>query len=252
MTGLTTRRVGRSRIYYDERLIKAPLPAQFATEYWRQEQLFSGSAGGRNLAYFIAAENGLTHEPLPLVLRHYYRGGLVARVNRDLFFGLPGQRCRSLNEFMLLQWMHEEGLPVPRPVAAHCRLSALWYSADILIEQLPCDGDLFGWLKEKPLSEAGWQAVGALVGKFHQAQVFHSDLNCHNILIADTGEARTPQLWLIDFDKCERRQDSSWKKDNLARLHRSLEKEQGLHTSFNFTPADWQSLLQGYDGETNG
>lgn len=252
MTGLTTRRVGRSRIYYDERVISAPLPAHFATDYWQQASLFSGSAGGRNLAYFITADNGLTHEPLPLVLRHYYRGGLVARINRDHFFALPGQNCRSFDEFTLLQWMYEAGLPVPRPVAAHCRSSGFWYSADILIEKLPCDGDLFARLKEKPLSAMGWRAVGALVRKFHQAQVFHSDLNCHNILIADTGEQPSPQLWLIDFDKCERRPDESWKADNLARLRRSLDKEQDLHTTFYFTPADWQSLLQGYDGESNG
>lgn len=250
MTNLNSQRQGRSRLYYDARLTRPPQQQHFLPAYWQQQNLVSGTGGGRNLAYFIQSRNGLTHGERPLVLRHYYRGGLVGRLNRDHFLNLPGQDCRALAEFKLLQWMHEQALPVPRPVAAHCRQVGLCYRADILIEKLPCDGDLFTQLKESPLSDAGWQAVGALVRKFHQAQVFHSDLNCHNILIA-ANDRRLTQLWLIDFDKCARRRGEKWKKDNLARLRRSLEKEQGLHKLFYFTPADWQSLLQGYAGESN-
>jgi tRNA A-37 threonylcarbamoyl transferase component Bud32 len=250
MNNLSSQRHGRSQVFHDPGLAAAPQPEHFQPAHWQQQDLVTGSGGGRNLAYFIDAANGLTQPPLPLVLRHYYRGGLLGRFNRDYFLRLPGQRCRALNEFNLLQWMRGQSLPVPRPVAARCS-GGLCYRADILIERLPCDGDLFGRLKAGPLSQTAWQAVGALVRKFHQAQVFHSDLNCHNILIAESSAEKPPQLWLIDFDKCQRRRGEGWKQDNLARLQRSLVKEQGLHTPFYFTPADWQSLLQGYAGEAN-
>lgn len=251
MIDFTNQCQGSSHLYYDAKLTAPPQRQHFLPAYWQQQDLVSGTGGGRNLAYFIKAKNGLTHDKRPLVLRHYYRGGLVGRFNRDYFLNLPGQDCRALEEFKLLQWMHGQELPVPQPVAAHCHKVGLWYSADILIEKLPCDGDLFAQLRDSPLSDAGWQAVGVLVRKFHQAQVFHSDLNCHNILIAANSDQSPPQLWLIDFDKCARRRGESWKKDNLSRLRRSLEKEQGLHRPFYFTPADWQLLLQGYSGESN-
>ena len=53
-----------------------------------------------------------------MVLRHFHRGGLVGRLNRDLYLRVGAPRCRAFREFDLLADMHVQGLPVPLPVAA--------------------------------------------------------------------------------------------------------------------------------------
>ncbi|RUO31840.1 3-deoxy-D-manno-octulosonic acid kinase [Aliidiomarina sedimenti] len=246
-------------IVENKALLKAPAKtAHFEMTYWQQQGMLSGSAGGRNLAYFIAADNELSD--LPMVLRHYYRGGMVGKVNRDWFLRTGAKR--SVAEFELLDWMHGQGLPVPRPIAALVQSKGLFYRADILIERLPCNSDLFAYLSQKPLSEAGWAQVGRAIGALHRQQVFHSDLNCHNILLADPAENDTEvRVWLIDFDKCHRVTESKqqnttyneqWKSQNLQRLLRSLHKEQQRIEHFAFTETDWQALMSGYQqaGET--
>lgn len=218
-------------------------PEHFSEQFWQAQGAVTGTAGGRNLVYFIAADNLLTEQPM--VLRHYYRGGLIGRINKDAFFALGTPR--SVAEFVLLQQMHKEGLPVPKPVAAQVRRIGLVYRADILIERLPCDGDMFMLLKQGVLAAEQWQAAGRMIRRFHQAQIFHSDLNCHNILLAPD----TQMCWLIDFDKCGRRKGSEWKEQTLARLRRSLHKEQNkaAEGGYDFHYADerdWNELMAGY------
>jgi hypothetical protein len=55
-------------------------------------------------------------------------------------------------------------------------------------------------------------------------------------------------VYLIDFDKGEYRSAGGWRKANLKRLLRSLNKLAGIHKSFSYQEQDWQYLLQGYDG----
>lgn len=248
-------------IRYNQALVKqAPLAEHFTPLFWQQAGQQTGSAGGRNLAYFIASDNQLS--PLPMVLRHYYRGGLVGKVNRDWFLresmrtptsgsllappNSPGlQVTRSIAEFELLAWMYEQGLPVPQPIAAQVKFRwCLWYQADILIERLPADGDVFALLRQQPLPEAAWQQLGQAIAQMHQQGVYHSDLNCHNLLIA--LDPAGPRVWLIDFDKCERRAAGDWTQANLERLRRSFDKEKGLHQNFHFNEQNWQWLLDAY------
>ncbi|MCC5878290.1 MAG: 3-deoxy-D-manno-octulosonic acid kinase [Idiomarina sp.] len=234
-------------IRYNQALVKQqPQPEHFSPQFWQQAGQQSGSAGGRNLAYFIQADNQLSE--LPMVLRHYYRGGLVGKVNRDWF--MATQQPRNVAEYELLEWMHGQGLPVPRPIALLTTPKfGLCYQADILIERLPCDADMFTLLQQGPLASSMWQQIGQTIARMHQHGVYHSDLNCHNILLAVGGEeAEADKVWLIDFDKCERRKPGEWSDQNLARLRRSLDKEKGLHQGFHFTQKNWQSLVQGYEG----
>lgn len=223
----------------NQALVKSAAKAEFFTpQYWQKKGQQTGSAGGRNLAYFVAANNELTE--LPMVLRHYYRGGLVGRFNKDWFLGLGATRADK--EFDLLQWMHERDLPVPRPIACYNTRVGPFYRSDILIEQLPCDADLCVLLQKQVVADSAWQAVGQAIAQMHALQVFHSDLNCHNIVLRVTDS----KVWLIDFDKCEQREGDAWKEENIARLRRSFDKEKGLHSTFNFSEDDWQKLLHGY------
>jgi 3-deoxy-D-manno-octulosonic-acid transferase len=75
----------------------------------------------------------------------------------------------------------------------------------------------------------------------HQHQIDHTDLNCHNLLINPEGQA-----WLIDFDKCQRRQGDAWKAGNLERLLRSLRKEQTRRPGFHWDEADWAEVIAAY------
>ncbi|MEO1204488.1 MAG: lipopolysaccharide kinase InaA family protein, partial [Pseudomonadota bacterium] len=54
------------------------------------------------------------------------------------------------------------------------------------------------------------------------------------------------RLWMLDFDKGRLRAPGAWKQKTLGRLHRSLTKILAMDPRINFTPADWESLLDGY------
>lgn len=212
----------------------APL---FTPAWWQTQQAVTGHSVGRNTVYFVRASGAETD----WVLRHYYRGGLIGKLNKDWFAPVPVARSRALAEFGLLLWMRQVGLPVPAPVAARYQRRGFGYSADILLERIPQSQDLFHYLQQQALTSAQWQQLGVVVARLHQAGVYHSDLNCHNILLDAKG-----QFWLIDFDKCARRSGTDWWSEPVARLQRSLQKELGLRAAFYFTTDNWQVFITGY------
>lgn len=221
--------------------------AYFQSEFWQQQGLVTGQSKGRNTVWFIRQPNGQE-----AVLRHYYRGGLVGKLNKDKFWPEPAAQSRAMAEFSLLWQMRLWGLPVPRPCAALYQKYGFSYSADILIERIPDTTDLAHLLQQRPLTDAEWQQLGAVVASFHQHQVYHSDLNCHNILLDNQG-----QFWLIDFDKCAIRHaadyaDQSWKAQNLQRLLRSLNKEKQQLPVFHWQPDQFAALELGYQQAGHG
>src|SRR5690554_1639504 len=68
--------------------------------------------GGRGGAWFVEGPFGHA------VLRKYLRGGLAARISRDLHLWRDPNRSRSFMEFRLLRELRRDGLPVPAPIAA--------------------------------------------------------------------------------------------------------------------------------------
>jgi len=189
------------------------------------------------------------HDRHTWVLRHYRRGGWVARWVHDTYPSGPTAGTRAMQELLLLRHMRSLGLPVPQPVAAHCQRHSKWlgrhsrYRANILIEHIPNTRNVVQCLREGPLPADAWQAIGRAIAQLHSKQIFHSDLNAHNILMNDAGH-----VWLVDFDKCGLRPGDSWKPANLARLKRSLTKEQGRHALHLNIETDWAELLKGYKG----
>lgn len=207
----------------------------FNPAYWEGNAV-PITSGGRGSAWFVSSRQG------EFVLRHYRRGGLVGRILRKhyLFTGYSG--VRSFAEFRLLSELHEEGLPVPRPVSACCRRVGLCYTAAIIIERIE-PAVTFGsvWRDTVPQD---WVRIGSTIRQFHDANVFHADLNCFNILL------KPSQVYLIDFDKCKRRvagaRSESWKRANLDRLHRSLERELVGSADKERLLSLWPSLEDGY------
>ncbi len=176
-----------------------------------------------------------------VVLRHYRRGGLMARLSRDRFFGSDLWRSRAMREFLLLRLMRSWGLPVPVPVAARCVSVGWTYRADIMVQTIPRALNLVQCLACGPLAPTSWIAFGQAIRRLHDHQVFHADLNAHNVLLDDAGKA-----WIVDFDKCELRPGEDWKQANLQRLLRSLRKEKDKQTALHWDDADWQQLLTAY------
>ncbi|NVJ50314.1 MAG: 3-deoxy-D-manno-octulosonic acid kinase [Gammaproteobacteria bacterium] len=211
----------------------------FNADYWRTKKAIMGESRGRSTTYFIDSQS--VAGKAPFVLRHYCRGGLYGKINYDRFLYLGIERTRPYRELELLEKMVAMELPVPHPVAGHVWQRGGFYQADILIEQIPASKDAYHHLCIGELEQDVWHAIGTTIAAFHRQQVFHSDLNIHNILLDEQAK-----VWLIDFDKCALRAGDQWKAENLARLHRSLTKEKTKQPNFHFTEQDWQVLLSGY------
>jgi len=212
----------------------------FEPNFWRNRNKITGQATGRSTAFFLdLGEHGA-------LLRHYYRGGLIGKFNRDRFAKEAFEKSRAVAEFNLLLKLRALGLPVPNPLAARYKPASLWgYRADILVEVIPQAQDVFHVLQERPLLAECWQDIGRVIATFHQHGVYHSDLNCHNIMLD-----RDAKIWLVDFDKCDIRAAGDWQHANLERLLRSLKKEQKkaseLGYEFHWHESDWAHLLTGY------
>lgn len=170
--------------------------------------------GGRKSAWFVSGDFGAA------VLRHYRRGGMVARISRDQYIWAGASATRSLAEFRVLQRLHGCGVRVPAPLAAVYWRSGPLYRAAILIERISGVRTL-----AESLDSA--EAVAGAIFAMHEAQIWHADLNAYNVLLDRAGQA-----WLIDFDRARRRPMSvRLRRSNLLRLRRSLQKvagDQGL------------------------
>jgi 3-deoxy-D-manno-octulosonic acid kinase len=171
-------------------------------------------AGGRQAAWFVDGDFG--HG----VLRHYRRGGMIARLSRHRYIWLGEARTRCFTEFQLLESLASQGLPVPAPLAAgYWRVGRLRYEAAILVERLP-DVLPLARVLEQPV----WDVAAEAIARMHLAGVWHADLNAYNILIDARGKA-----WIIDFDRGRQGGVSRLgQRRNIERLRRSLEKVAGL------------------------
>ena len=195
-----------------------------------------GQASGRGVAYFVK------RGAMECVLRHYRRGGLMAKLSRDKYWWSGLYRTRAFREWFLMAKLKQRELPVPHVIGARVIRHGLWYSADLLTERITNSASLSGLLMYQDLQEDEWRKIGAVVRRFHQRGVYHADLNAHNILWTDNGE-----VYLVDFDKGKLRSTQrSWQLANLDRLHRSLSKIKLQNQTFHFSGQNWNHLVAGY------
>jgi len=210
--------------------------AWFDPLWWSKRGEVRPSIEGRGAAVFIEADERR------LVLRHYRRGGWIARLTRDRYRWSDESRTRSYLEWHLLYVLRRAGLPVPVPIAArYQRTSRHTYSADLLTEQIPDAPSLATRLQRAPLATGSWSAIGRCVRRFHAAGIYHADLNAHNVLLGE-GD----RVWLVDFDRGGLRTPGFWCDSNLVRLRRSIEKITDALPLGHFCEADWSSLLDAY------
>lgn len=224
-----------SSIIFDPQIFAAPYLAIFEGQYWQDSQSLLGTATGRGTTYFFQHNNG------EFVLRHYRRGGLIGRLIDDQYLFTSLEKTRAWREFHLLAHLHKLGLPAPEPVAAKVTRMGLLYRADIIIKRIAASQDVFSLLSHSDLTLNIWRAIGRCIRQFHHHNIYHHDLNIHNIMLDEQQK-----VWLIDFDKCYVRSGKSWQLSNLARLKRSLDKELNRQPIFHYNPLAWQALLDGY------
>ncbi len=208
----------------------------FDPAWWQQQHAITGTSVGRGTTYFVRWDQQ------DWVLRHYRRGGLIGKWVKQTYT-YPGiKRTRAYRELELLNTLyHGYKLPCPRPVAGHVQHMGSFYRCDLLIERISDATDVHHLLCRGPVENNLWRHIGETIRRFHDKQVYHHDLNIHNLLLDNQQQA-----WLIDFDKCELRIGDKWKADNLARLQRSLLKESSRQSQYHFQQENWQSLLDGY------
>ena len=210
----------------------------FDPEYWRARGELNLVTGGRGSAWFIASGKR------QWVLRHYRRGGFIARFSRDTYVWAGEGRVRSFAEWRMLERLSQRALPVPKPVAARYRRAGLCYRCDLITERIVGAEPLSAMLGLGAVSESMWHAVGTAVAQLHRAGVDHADLNAHNILLDVKGVVS-----VIDFDRGRLRAPGAWSSRNLQRLQRSLVKISGTMPPGRYSPRTWEWFMAGYGAE---
>jgi 3-deoxy-D-manno-octulosonic acid kinase len=214
--------------------------ALFEPEFWRSRHELMEVTGGRGSAWFVGSG------ARQWALRHYRRGGFIARVSRDHYMWAGENRVRSFAEWRLLDVLTQRGLPVPKPVAARYQRSGVFYRCDLITQRIVDARPLSETLRQGAISESLWRAVGRAVGALHRAGVDHADLNAHNILLGKNSVS------LIDFDRGRLRTPGAWKLRNVKRLHRSLAKVSRGLPADRFSALTWEWFLAGYAAVPEG
>ena len=222
-------------IIYDASTMKLPDARYFTPEYWAGRDALWGEAIGRGSAWFIDAPFGA------VVLRRYLRGGWAAKLSRSAYFFSTVERSRPFREFDVLASLYELGLPVPRPLAALCEHHGNISSGALITARIEGARTLADLLPGDQSSAEMWSDVGKCIRRFHQAGVWHADLNTRNILL----DGRS-QVFLIDFDRARLTPGKAVNgENNLARLNRSLVKLWPVSQKTRLQPA-WDSLMAAY------
>ena len=212
-------------------------PRWFDAGFWRSGDHATEASGGRGGIVFAHTPHG------DWALRHYRRGGLVARMLGDRYLWNGAERTRSFSEFHLLHGLTARGFDVSQPIAARYRRNGGHYRADLITRFIP-DAHTLAWQSQHGGIDAATAGrVGTAIARLHAAGVYHADLNAHNVLID------THKVWLIDFDRGElRAPQSAWQAANLSRLKRSLIKVGAASSGEAAFGRDvWQPLLAAYE-----
>lgn len=231
-------RIAGGAMLYDASCLGHPDACVFEAGHWQQSGTLQSATGGRGTVAFITTPQGQRW-----VLRHYRRGGVVARWLGDRYLWTGESQTRSFAEWRLLRQLRAWNLPVPRPVAARYHRAGLLYRADLLTAELPTRTTLAAALRAAPVAVEMWQAVGRCVRGLHARGVQHADLNAHNLLLGEDGT-----VYVLDFDRGRVRPRGPWEQQVLARLQRSLRKVTTGLPGDRFGDQQWAQLLRGATG----
>jgi 3-deoxy-D-manno-octulosonic acid kinase len=224
-------------VLHDPAALPQPRAEMFDPAYWEAAGRVVGRAAGRGAVLFVRAGD----EGRVWALRHYRRGGWAGRIVEDRYLWLGLTHTRPWREFHLTRELHDKGLPVPVPVAAHVARSGPTYRGDLITQRIAGAEPLADVLLAGAMPAAHWSQLGRVLRRFHLAGVRHDDINARNVLRDARGV-----FHVIDFDKACLLPLGDWQAQNLARFQRSLLKHKAAQPGFHFAEPDWQALLSGY------
>jgi len=163
------------------------------------------------------------------VLRHYRRGGLIARLSKDRFLG-----NRMLAEFRVHLALYQQGFSVPEPLGVVWERRGPLYRGAIATRSLEAI-TLLDYLNGGAANPQILAQCGRRIRELHDLGVWHADLQIKNIMTEGA------QIWLIDFDNARMGKPLSnlARARNLLRLRRSLEKHGRSLDNF-------EAILEGY------
>ena len=233
----TVERTKNGAILYDKAIINQISAERFTASGWPHSEVLTGSlrSGGRGNTMFVG------NIPRQFVLRHYRRGGLLGKVVRNSYVFAGEDLTRSFKEWRLLDKLATNNMNVPRPAAARFCRHGTFYTADLITVRIPDVISLSQYIATKDRGEAFWRSVGQAIWTFHEAGVYHADMNAYNVQVDKDGD-----IWMLDFDKGALKSPGPWQQETLGRLHRSLVKVLGLDPKLHFHAANWEELLEGY------
>ena len=226
---------GRHVMLAAAELREAPEAKWFDAAEWRRGGAVAIETSGRGQVLIVP------HGSDTWVLRHYRRGGLVARFIDDHYLWLGAESTRAFREWRLLRTLRTAGLSVPNPVAAHVHRTGAIYTADIITSYLRDTQKLSSFIAQGRVPAESWRRVGAMIRAVHDHGVDHPDLTAHNVLLDDEGNP-----FLVDFDNARVKPPGEWQRLGVERFNRSLRKV-ALETGTEFDAAAWRELTAGYE-----
>jgi 3-deoxy-D-manno-octulosonic acid kinase len=176
---------------------------------------------GRGSSYSVRGP-GDSH----FVVRHYHRGGAVARVLRDRY--VRAGATRPEREMLASVAARARGVRTPAVAAYAIYTSGLFYRADIVTIEVPRAHDLAYALFEAPLNAQqridACAAAGHLMREIADSGLLHPDANIKNVLLQD--DPHGVRGWILDLDGCRvvERTTPGQRQRMIARFGRSLAK----------------------------
>lgn len=198
---------------------KAVLPNE-SLHAWAARQPDATDLGGRISAYSVA----LPGHDRRVVIRHSHHGGLLGRLQGDLF--LPPTRAPY--ELLVSHLLAGLGVRTPLVVAiAVYPVRKFLRRSDVVSLELP-GRDLGKALHDAPDADVrrGWlDSIAALIRSLTNVGAWHPDLNVGNVLLVENG----PSAWdayVLDIDRLQFSppNDPTVRDANLDRLERSIRK----------------------------
>jgi 3-deoxy-D-manno-octulosonic acid kinase len=161
----------------------------------------------------------------PAVLRHYRRGGMLARWVGETYLG--PWRPRPFRELTVAVTARARGVPTAEVLAA--RVAGRWlYGGALVTAEIPGATPVLEAVRaarDRAVRRRLAAAAGLAVGVMHRAGVHHVDLNLGNVLTQ--VDARGARASVIDFDRARltpRLVPAGARRRSLQRLRRSLHK----------------------------
>ena len=132
-----------------------------------------------------------------VVIKHYLRGGALARINRRKYFGIG--KSRAQQEYAWLHRVRSIGISAPEPIA-FARTTGFVHETWLITREIDAARSLLeAAIGPEEKTRIIMKQIVLEIGKLIRAGIFHVDLHPGNILL----DGRSVP-YIIDFDKTRR------------------------------------------------